>query len=61
MITTTLVEAKGLKVKKVRVERTDGTLSGDFARCEVVLEPTDVKLIENVNFGIVNCCVLPYT
>ena len=58
---TEKLEARGIKVKQVRVERTGGLLSGDFARCDVTLEPTDVALIEKTKFGIVNCCVLPYT
>ena len=58
---TDKLEAKGIKVIKVRVERSDGTLRGDFVRCDVDIEPTDVNQIENVNLGIVNCCVLPYT
>ena len=58
---TAKLEAKGVKVKKVRVMRTEGILQGDFERFVVLLEPTKVKVIEQTNFGIVNCCVLPYT
>ena len=58
---TAKLEAKGVKVKKVRVMRTEGILQGDFERCVVLIEPTKVKVIEQTNFGIVNCCVLPYT
>ena len=58
---TEKLESKGIKVKNARVERTGGILRGDFDRCVVSIEPTNVKLIENVNFGILNCCVLPYS
>ena len=58
---TAKLEAKGVKVKKVRVMRTEGVLQGDFERCVVLVEPTKVTLIEKTNFGIMNCCVLPYT
>ena len=58
---TAKMEAKGVKVKQVRVMRAEGILKGDFERCVVKLEPTKVKLIEQTDFGIVNCSVLPYT
>ena len=55
------LEKKGLKVKTVRVERMGGTWKGDFTRCEVIIEPFSAQAVEKLDFGILNCCVLPYT
>jgi hypothetical protein len=49
---TAKMEAKGVKVKQVRVMRAEGILQG---------EPTRVKLNEQTDFRIANCRVFPYT
>ena len=56
---TEKLEAKELKVKKLTVERKGDQIFGEFIRCEVFIEPTDVKQIEKTDFGIKNCWVLP--
>ena len=53
------LEAKGIKVKKLTVERKGDQIHGDFIRCEVFIEPVAVKQIEKNNFGIEKCWVLP--
>ena len=55
------LKVKGLKFKRVRVERLDGNIRGEFTRCQVTISPTSVKMIENIDFGIINCLVLPFT
>ena len=55
------LEAKSLKVIKVKIERNGDPIRGEFTRCEVLIEPADTKFIEKENFEIKNCCVLPYT
>ena len=56
---TEKLEAKGIKVKKLTVERKGDQIRGEFIRCEVFIEPTEVKQIEKENFGIERCWVLP--
>ena len=56
---TEKLEAKGIKVKKLTVERKGDQIRGEFIRCEVFIEPTEVKQIEKENFGIEKCWVLP--
>ena len=58
---TEKLEAKELKVKKLTVERKGDQIFGEFIRCEVFIEPTDVEQIEKTDFGIKNCWVLPCT
>ena len=58
---TEKLEAKGLKVKKTLVERKGDQIRGEFIRCEVSIEPKDVKYIEKTNFEIDKCWVLPCT
>ena len=58
---TNKLEAKNIKVKKVKVERNEDPIRGEFTRCEVLIEPTETKHIEKENFEIKNCWVLPYT
>ena len=53
------LKAKGLKVKKVKVERIGNPVKGDYVRTEVLIEPADAKMVEKENFGIENCWVLP--
>ena len=55
------LDKKGIKVKKLVVERMGGTWKGDFTRCEVNIEPFSVQAVEKFDFEILNCCVLPYT
>jgi hypothetical protein len=55
------LDKKGIKVKKLVVERMGGTWKGEFTRCEVIIEPFSAKAIEKMDFEILNCCVLPYT
>ena len=43
------------------VERMGRTWKGDFTRCEVIIELSSAEAVEKLDFGIVNCCVLPYT
>ena len=56
---TEKLESKGIKVKKLIVERKGDQIRGEFIRCEVIIEPTEVKQIEKTNFGIEKCWVLP--
>ena len=56
---TAKLEDKKIKVKKVTVERKGDQIRGEFIRCEVLIEPTEVKQIEKTNFGIEKCWVLP--
>ena len=58
---TVKLEKIGIKVKTMRVQRMGGTSKGDFARCDVDIEPFSVKQKEKLDFGIVNCCVIPFT
>jgi hypothetical protein len=53
------LEARGIKVKKVKVERLGNPVRGEYVRSEVWIEPTDAKLIEKENFGIEKSWVLP--
>ena len=55
------LEAKGLKVKKVKVERIGNPNKGDYVRTEVCIEHADAKMIESENYEIENCWVLPFT
>ena len=57
---TSKLEAKGLKVKKVTVERLGNPIRGEYTRSEAFIEPVNIKKIENENFEIGNCLVLPY-
>ena len=43
------------------VERKGDQIRGEFIRCEVSIEPKDVKYIEKTNFEIDKCWVLPCT
>ena len=52
------LEARGMKVKKVKVERLGNPVHGEYVKSEVWIEPTDAKLIEKENFGIENSWVL---
>ena len=56
---TSKLEAKGLKVKKVIVERLGNPIRGEYIRSEAFIEPVNIKKIENENFEIENCWVLP--
>ena len=56
---TNRLEAKGLKVRKVNVERVGNPIKGEYCKSEVLIESVDIKIIENENFGIENCWVLP--
>ena len=58
---TEKLEAKELKVKKLTVERNGDQIRGEFIRCEVFIEPVDVRDIEKTDFEIKNCWVLPFT
>ena len=58
---TEKLEAKEISVKKLTVERKGDQIHGEFIRCEVFIEPVDVKQIEKTEFGIKNCWVLPCT
>ena len=55
------LDKKGMKVKKLVIERMGGTWKGDFTRCEVIIEPFSAQAVEKLDFEILNCCVLPYT
>ena len=57
---TDKLEAKGLKVKKVKVERIGNPVKGEYVRTEVWIEPADAKMIENEDYEIENCWVLPF-
>ena len=54
------LEAKCLTVKKVKVERIRNPVKGDYVRTEVWIEPADAKMVENEDFEIENCWVLPF-
>ena len=56
---TKKLEAKGVKVKKVKVERTGDPIFGVYVRSEVTIEPADAKLFKKDVFEIENCWVLP--
>ena len=58
---TSKLEAKGLKVKKVKVERLGNPIRGEYTRSEAFIEPVNIKKIENENLEIENCWVLPYS
>jgi hypothetical protein len=49
---TRKLEAKGLKVRKVKVERVGDPVYGDYVRSEVTIEPADAKQFEEENFEI---------
>ena len=51
---------QGLKVKKVKVERIGNPVKGEYVRTEVWIEPADAKMIENEDYEIENCWVLPF-
>ena len=56
---TEKLEAKGVKVRKVQVDRSGDPIRGEYIRSEVLIEPMDMKKIENKTFEIENCWVLP--
>ena len=56
---TAKLEDKKIKVKKLLVERKGDQIRGEFIRCEVLIEPTEVRQIEKTDFGIEKCWVLP--
>jgi hypothetical protein len=56
---TEKLEAKGVKVRKVQVDRIGDPIRGEYIRSEVLIEPMDMKKIENKTFQIENCWVLP--
>ena len=53
------LQAKGLTVKKVKVEKLGNPVKGEYVRSEVRIEPADAKLVEKENYEIENCWVLP--
>ena len=55
----TKIEAKNIIVKKVIVERKGHHIHGEFIRCEVLIETVEAKIIEEEDFEIENCWVLP--
>ena len=56
---TAKLEDKKIKVKKLLVERKGDQIRVEFIRCEVLIEPTEVRQIEKTDFGIEKCWVLP--
>ena len=56
---TSKLKAKGVSVKKVRVERFGDPIRGEYARSEALVEPTQIRKIEQEDFGLKNCWVLP--
>ena len=53
------LKAKGINVKRVRIERFGDPIRGEYARSEAIIEPTQIRKIEQEDFGIKNCWVLP--
>ena len=53
------LEAKGVKVRKVQVDRLGDPIRGEYIRSEVLIEPMAMKKIEHKRFEIENCWVLP--
>ena len=56
---TSKLKAKGVNVKRVRVERFGDPIRGEYARSEALIEPTQIRKIEQEDFEIKNCWVLP--
>ena len=56
---TAKLEAKGIKVRKVFVQRAGNPTRGEYFRSIVLIEPWGRKLIEEADFGIEKCWVLP--
>ena len=52
------LEEKGIKVRKVFIERVGHPDFGEFSRSIVLIEGFDRKLIKSEDFGIDNCWVL---
>ena len=51
------LEAKWVKVRKVRVDRLGDPIRGEYIRSEVYIEPMAMKKIENMKFEIENCWI----
>ena len=56
---TTKLEAKGIKVRKVFVQRAGHPTRGEYFRSIVLIEPRETKAIEESDFEIEKCWVLP--
>ena len=56
---TEKLEVKGVKVRKVKVDRLGDPIRGEYIRSEVLIEPMGMEKIENKRFEIENCWVLP--
>ena len=56
---TTKLEAKGIKVRKVFVQRVGNPTRGEYYRSIVLIEPWRTKAIKESEFGIEKCWVLP--
>ena len=56
---TAKLEAKGIKVRKVFVQRAGNPTRGEYYRSIVLIEPWEIKAIQDSEFGIEKCWVLP--
>ena len=51
------VEAKKVKVRDVFINRSP---QGAFIRCDILIEPLNGKLLEEIDFEFENCHVVPF-
>ena len=51
------IEAKSVKVENVFIQRSK---QGTFTRCDVVIEPMEGKVLEDIDFEFENCRAFPF-